>query len=87
MLFRLFVLKYCLDPILTLPPPFPPPPPPPTHQQLAHLWPPVRSPIDNLRRGVERAPAKCLQELVLLVQVGKPKVSNLQREARPRGAC
>lgn len=42
-----------------------------------HLWPSVRPPIDNFRRGVEWAPTERLQELVLLVQVGKPKVRNL----------
>ena len=53
-------------------------------RQAAYLRPSVRPPIDNFRRGVEWAPTERLQELVLLVQVGKPKVRNLQREVRPR---
>ena len=52
-------------------------------RQAAYLRPSVRPPIDNFRRGVEWAPTERLQELVLLVQVGKPKVRNLQREVRP----
>lgn len=53
----------------------------------AHLWSSVGPPIDNFRRCVEWASTKRLQELVLLVQVGKPKVCNLQREARCRELC
>lgn len=72
----------CLPSLL----PILPHPHPYTPQQLTHLRPAVGPPIDDLRRSVEWAPAKGLQELVLLVQVGKPEVSNLQREARRREA-
>lgn len=63
------------------------PAPPTLPRQAAHLWPSVRPPVNNLRRCIERTPTKCLQVLVLLVQVGKPKVSDLQREARPTEIC
>lgn len=45
-----------------------------------HLWATVWSPIDNLWRSVERAATEGLQQLVLVVEVRQPEISNLCKQ-------
>lgn len=51
-----------------------------------HLGARVGLAVDDLRRGVQGAPAERLQELAVVVEVGQPKVRNLKsRSSTGRG--
>lgn len=48
------------------------------HGPAVHLGPLVGTPVHDLRRGVQRAPAERLQELVAVVEIRQAEISNLE---------
>lgn len=47
---------------------------------MPHLWTTVRSAVDDLRGCVQWTTTEGLEELVFMIQVGQPKISNLDEQ-------